>query len=697
MPPRSKNPRGKPLVWGDDFEDARVVTDRPDLHVPAVVKSEPEIVKDIYRSQTSQISGPVVPPSVFPETNGGDSEALRFLVITDNHVGFLEEDGIRGKDALISFEEALQIAKVEKVDFILHAGDLFDINRPSQESLCGVMRAIAKYCSDPETTQANPLEIIDWGSSSVSSLKPNAIPILMIHGNHDDPGGVAQVAAADILSAGGLVTYIGKQTSVEDDMEISPLLLQKGSTKVALYGLGNLKDERLHRAFVNGKVRFLAPEDDWFGLMAIHQNRFRGNANGAPSKNCVLESFLPSCLDLVVWGHEHEAKPIPEPFIEAGFHVLQPGSSVATALTQAESKQKGVVLVEVIGKQFRCIQIPLLTVRPLIVADAGDSGLTEQPVPDTGKSANKGLPPRRTGSVTQQRVNGPVHGILNQIEALAAQGALQAETQLKAREHWLNKNSMCSLFSHDPTLFARPIIRLKVSAGLAASAGLEKTTNQKFGLQFSDKIANPESIIQVVRKLDRKGDKKRALAGLEIVDCESVKEGGDIDFEPEEEESVQDIVFRCLEGSEGGDHLLDLFAEPDLNEALVAFVSGQENAQLDRFVRSSIDVAMKAAVHEIGGVDKFDPVLVSERVRGFLKTRTELRRKERLGEDVEKDVCPAPEIVAENDLWENDEPESNNWEEQVPSLPPAKRTAGSVFAAQPAKKKTTNSQVRALR
>ena len=37
---------------------------------------------------------------------------------------------------------------------------------------------------------------------------------------------------------------------------IRPLLLSKGRSMVALYGLGNIRDERLHRAFQNRKVRF---------------------------------------------------------------------------------------------------------------------------------------------------------------------------------------------------------------------------------------------------------------------------------------------------------------------------------------------------------------------------------------------------------------------------------------------------------
>ncbi len=35
----------------------------------------------------------------------------------------------------------------------------------------------------------------------------------------------------------------------------------------------------------------------------MHQNRVQ---HGALAKNCLQESDLPSWLDLVVWGHEHE-------------------------------------------------------------------------------------------------------------------------------------------------------------------------------------------------------------------------------------------------------------------------------------------------------------------------------------------------------------------------------------------------------
>ena len=46
-----------------------------------------------------------------------------------------------------------------------------------------------------------------------------------------------ELSAIDILSVAGVLNHFGKQTSLEN-IEISPVLLQKGTTRIALYGLG---------------------------------------------------------------------------------------------------------------------------------------------------------------------------------------------------------------------------------------------------------------------------------------------------------------------------------------------------------------------------------------------------------------------------------------------------------------------------
>jgi DNA repair exonuclease SbcCD nuclease subunit len=59
----------------------------------------------------------------------------------------------------------------------------------------------------------------------------------------------------DLLNSCNLLNYFGKAERV-DDIELYPILIRKGTTKLALYGLGNIRDERLHRTFKANKVKW---------------------------------------------------------------------------------------------------------------------------------------------------------------------------------------------------------------------------------------------------------------------------------------------------------------------------------------------------------------------------------------------------------------------------------------------------------
>lgn len=47
-------------------------------------------------------------------------------------------------------------------------------------------------------------------------------------------------------------------------------------------------------------------------------------------------------IDLVVWGHEHDCRIIPETVVGKRYRITQPGSSVATSLADGESLDKSV-------------------------------------------------------------------------------------------------------------------------------------------------------------------------------------------------------------------------------------------------------------------------------------------------------------------------------------------------------------------
>jgi double-strand break repair protein MRE11 len=61
-----------------------------------------------------------------------DPNVLRIMVSTDNHLGYMERDAVRGHDSFLAFDEVLATARAQRVDLVLLAGDLFHENKPSR-------------------------------------------------------------------------------------------------------------------------------------------------------------------------------------------------------------------------------------------------------------------------------------------------------------------------------------------------------------------------------------------------------------------------------------------------------------------------------------------------------------------------------------------------------------------------------------
>ena len=283
---------------------------------------------------------------------------LRIAISTDNHLGFLEKDPVRGCDSFLAFEEALDVANRERVDMVLLGGDVFHENRPSRPAMHRAIGALrARVLGDGEVTIAVVSDqklafAANGGHVNYEDPHYNVrLPVFAIHGNHDDPAreantgrcavgacraaapgftracalfcvrtcivccvldgafmsfvrcvrGVRDIvagrplAALDVLAGANLVNYFGR-SEIEPEVRVAPVLIRKGAVRLALYGLGAIRDERLNRCFRDGKVVFERPAEDadaWFNVFVLHQNR---GGRGRGSTNAIEEGVLPDWM-----------------------------------------------------------------------------------------------------------------------------------------------------------------------------------------------------------------------------------------------------------------------------------------------------------------------------------------------------------------------------------------------------------------
>ena len=369
---------------------------------------------------------------------------------------------------------------------VLLGGDLFHDNKPSRKSMYQVMRALRKNCLGMKPCELEFLsdahEVFEGAFNHVNYQDPDiniSIPVFSIHGNHDDPSGDGHFCSLDLLQVAGLVNYFGRVPEA-DNIQVRPILLQKGNTKLALYGLSNVRDERMFRTFRDNKVKWFRPniqKTDFFNLLTVHQNHHAHTATGY-----LPENMLPDFMDLIVWGHEHECLLDPRQNPETGFHVMQPGSSVATSLVPGEAVPKHVAIVSVTGKDFEVDKIPLKTVRPFVTGEI---------VLATDKRF-KGVDKKKDN---RQEIT---RRLMDIVEEMIEQ----------ANADWLSIQDEGEEQEEQPL----PLIRLKVEYTAPEGGNYDVENPQRFSNRFVGKVANTNDVVYFYRK--KTGQSKSRLPCL---------------------------------------------------------------------------------------------------------------------------------------------------------------------------------------
>ncbi|KAK7414208.1 meiotic recombination [Neonectria punicea] len=481
-----------------------------------------------------------------------EADTIRILIATDNHVGFEERDAIRKDDSWRTFDEILNLARTEDVDMVLLAGDLFHDNKPSRKSLYQVMRTLRQNVLGMKPC---PLEFLSDAASVFDGAFPHvnyedpdinvSIPVFSIHGNHDDPSGDGNFCSLDLLQASGLLNYYGRVPEA-DNIEAKPILLQKGLTKLALFGLSNVRDERMFRTFRDHKVKWFRPGTqmgDWFNILAVHQNHHAHTAT-----SYLPENVLPDWMDVVVWGHEHECLIDPTQNPETGFHVMQPGSSVATSLVPGEAVQKHVAIMSVTGKDFKVDKIPLKSVRPFV---------TREVVLSQDKRF-KGLDKKKDN---RQEVT---RRLMEVVEDMIAEANADWEA-IQTDEEALEERPL-------------PLIRLKVEYTATDGGQFEIENPQRLSNRFIGKVANTNDVVYFYRKKTSQRNKTTATNPTEAL--EALADGDDaIKVESLVQEFLSAQSLRVLPQGPFGDAVTQFVAKDD-KHAMELFVSEHLSGQV---------------------------------------------------------------------------------------------------------------------
>ena len=569
------------------------------------------------------------------------ADTIRILVATDNHVGAHERDPVRCDDSWRAFHEIMCLAKEREVDMILLAGDLFHENVPSRKSLYKVMQSIRMNCLGPKPCELEMLsddsELFDAYFDHVNYEDPDinvSIPLFSIHGNHDDPSGEGHFAALDILAVSGLVNYFGR-ASTSDNINVKPLLIQKGGTKLALYGLSNVRDERLFHTFREGKVKFYQPRTqtkDWFQMICVHQNHV------AHTETSYLpENFLPQFLDFVIWGHEHDCKIEPQFNPEMNFHVMQPGSSIATSLSPGEALPKHVSVLSITGREFKNEPIRLKSVRPFIWRDV---------VLAEDKAAVK------IGRQDNHRTKLTQH-LIEIVEDMVREGKSQWR-----KAHPEVENEVADQDLNDEEKKARqkeraPLIRLRVE--ITMPSGLEKfevENPQRFSHRFHERVANTTDVIQFYSK------KRAVQTTRQIKDAETDK-AVMAKLAEVENIKVEKLVKEFLEAQS-----LTILPQNLFGESVTQYVDKDDKHAMENFVTESLANQIKELVRIQGENDDDDEPDEDELVARITEVREQMEAQFTKGNfKIKKNKArmkPKPET------WDSDF--DGHWEDQPAAL-----------------------------
>lgn len=243
------------------------------------------------------------------------------------------------------------------------------------------------------------------------------------------------------------------------------------------------------------------------------------------------------------------------------FHVMQPGSSVATSLMPGEAVPKHVAILSITGRDFKVETIRLKTVRPFVMKEIV---LSEQ----------KDI--KKLAKVVDNRSKITQHLI-----------AIVDELIEQAKVDWIEAQDATD---HDEELeVPLPLIRLRVEYSAPDGGNFDCENPQRFSNRFVGRVANVNDVVQFYRK--KAGATKKTQSGADLPE-ESILAQMDIDSI-----KVEKLVREFLSAQS-----LTILPQNSFGDAVSQFVDKDDKHAMEIFVNASLSNQIK----HLMDVDQYD-------------------------------------------------------------------------------------------
>lgn len=196
----------------------------------------------------------------------------RFMHVSDTHLGAKEYSmDVREQDVYDSFVEAIDIAIEEKVDFVVHSGDLFDVWSPSN-------RALSEF------------------KNGARRLNEHGIPVYLIMGDHDRPKRVDFPAAR-------IFDFLGIELLGLDGYE--DRRVRYGGEEILIGGISNIKGLRINNLLDAYRKAESHATESMSSILLSHQAI---TPYFFPPAACEADrNVLPSTFSYLAFGHVHDS------------------------------------------------------------------------------------------------------------------------------------------------------------------------------------------------------------------------------------------------------------------------------------------------------------------------------------------------------------------------------------------------------